>query len=77
MKTTREKLEQNDWYINDEACDDSSSEKYIDNEFVRCYFKKSTSEIYCVEVERRYLTPNFIKELNEELKKLEVNNNEN
>lgn len=77
MKTTEKLLKGNDWFIYDEGLDDIYCGKLIDDEYVRFYFKKNTSEIFCVEVSNKYLSPEFIEDLNKELKKLEIKDNEN
>lgn len=77
MKTSREKFLSNDWCIINEDYEDIYAGKYIGDEYATFYFKKSTNEIFCVEASSKYLSPDFIEELNEELKKLEVKENEN
>lgn len=76
MKTSKEKLEENGWRICDESIQDIYYEKFIDDELVICQFREKISEIILVETSSRYLTPEFIEELNKKLKKLDVKENE-
>lgn len=72
MKSSKEKLLDNDWYLYGEDREDIYFGKHIYGEFVSCYLRKSTSEILCIDAGGKCLEPDFIKELNKELEKLEV-----
>lgn len=74
MTSSKERLEQNDWCIVDEGNKDVYFGKYIDDEYIICSFRKSTNDIFCVDVSERYLSPDFVRELNKEIEKLEIKN---